>query len=335
MKKYIFLSLAISSLFLSCSKDNQTDPFNEFVVSMETDHGSDVYYNFTQGVVKSISRNTWDLAFSTPVQTAVIRINEGADAELYCVADTAAWSTYTSFNAVEYEELLNSKSDWSLGAFNVNHDPGNIFNYGWGTYAMADHNVHGDSLYVIRLTDGSFKKMVIKKKIGATDVYMLRWANIDGSEQVDTSFSCAPYASTKHFIHYSLTGSEVVEVEPDMSEWDLLFTRYNTMIPTGPSTFMKYPVTGVLSNPDISSAKAMGVPPVSATLADAAGGFINEADVIGYDWKVSDPVTHEISLVDSLSYFVQSVDGNTYQLYFSEYGGMGQGTITIKTRLVE
>ena len=137
----------------------------------------------------------------------------------------------------------------------------------------------------------------------------------------------------KHFIQYSIVNQEVVEAQPDKLSWDLLFTRYNIVIPTGPGMTMIYPVTGVISNPDVKTTEVSGVPVQSATFN--AAELQSGADVIGYDWKVSDPVTHEVSIADSLSYFIESVDGNTYQLYFTEYGGLGQGTIGIKTKNVQ
>jgi hypothetical protein len=98
---------------------------------------------------------------------------------------------------------------------------------------------------------------------------------------------------------------------------------------------MNYMVTGVLSNPDVTIAKVTGIPAQNANPSDAPGGYSSDANVIGYDWNVSDPETHAISLVDSVSYFVKSVDGNTYQMYFTNYGGLDAGTVTFKTKLVE
>ena len=335
MRHFLIFCLFSMFLFLSCSKDNETDPYEETVTSLGTNSTLDVYFSFAQGEVNSVVRSDWDLAFSTAMQSATIRINEGSDAELYCVGDTTEWNTYTTFDPADHTELLNDKADWSMGAFNINHDKSNVFNFGWGTYNMSDHIVYADSIYVLKLTDGSSKKLFIRKRFGTTGVYLLRWANIDGSEQVDASFSCAPYFNVKHFIHYSLVNQEIVEAEPDKGEWDLLFTRYNIIIPTGPGTSMKYPVMGILGNPNVSVAEVTGLPPESANISDSPEGFVADADAIGYDWKESHPVTHEISLVDSVSYFVQAVDGNTYQLFFTDYGGMEQGTITFKTRLLE
>jgi hypothetical protein len=92
---------------------------------------------------------------------------------------------------------------------------------------------------------------------------------------------------------------------------------------------------GVLLNQSHQGLKVMDVAPADAHYTDNADGFINDADVIGYDWKVSDPVTHEISLAENTSYFVKLADEKIYHLYFTEYGGEADGTLSINTKLVE
>ena len=192
MKNLILLFAVISSILISCEdNDSPQDPYQEYTISMGNNSEEDVYFSLAQGVANTATRADWDIEFSTPMQSAAIRINEGAGVQLYSVGDTNQWETVVSFDAGNYEELLNDNSDWSNGAFN--RTATGFPNYGWGTYHQGnpDHNVGGDSLYVIKLTDGSLKKFMIRSRIGLTGTYILRWADIDGSEEVNTSFSCA------------------------------------------------------------------------------------------------------------------------------------------------
>jgi hypothetical protein len=188
---------------------------------------------------------------------------------------------------------------------------------------------------VIRLTNGTYKKFFYRERIGATAIHYVEWANLDGSDPVETEVVASSYVGTRSFIHYSLVNQEIVEAEPLTDEWDLLFTRYVIQIPAGPGVFMDYPVMGVLSKSGISVAKVTDVPPAEALDTDSGDGYTENADAIGYDWKVSDPVTHEISLVENLSYFIKTIDGKIYQLYFTEYGGNTAGTIDFKVKAVE
>ena len=322
-------------LLVACEDDNNTSPYSGVTIAMGANSASDVYYNLADGAVSTVNRTDWDIAFSIPTQTATVLINEGAGVELYCVGDTNDWASVDENTITDLEPRYNDKTGWSVGAFNQNANPLDVFNFGWGHYNMADHSVYGDSIYVIKLTDGTYRKFFYRKRVGSTSVHHLQWANLDGTGAVNTTAVATAYTGTRNFIHYSIVNQEIVEAEPLIDEWDLLFTRYIIQIPAGPGVVMNYPVMGVLSKSGVTVGKATDVPPADATESDATGGYSDHADAIGYDWKVSDPVTHEVSLVDSTSYFIQTTDGKKYQLYFTNYGGNSAGTIDIKVKTVE
>jgi hypothetical protein len=334
MRNLTIISILLAMAVMACEEDNNTtDPYTEVTVSMGSNSADDVYYSMANGTIHTVTRTDWDLAFSVPMQSATVLINEGAGVELYCAGDTTDWDLIDENTVNDLTAVFNDNSDWSIGAFN--HFPSGVFNFGWGTYNMTDHNVYGDSIYIIKLSDGSLKKFFYKKRIGGTAVHHLRWADLDGSNLVNTTFASAAYFGTRHFIHYSLVNQEVVEAEPALDQWDVLFTRYIIQIPAGPGVIMNYPVMGVVSNPDVTVARVTGVAPDKAMDTDATAGYSEAKDAIGYDWKVSDPVTHAISLVDSTSYFIQSVDGKKYQVYFTGYGGNSEGSVTFKYKIVQ
>jgi hypothetical protein len=336
MKNYNRIIAVLATIFLvACEKDKNTNPFTEVTVAMGANSVSDVYYSLANGTVNTVTRTDWDIAFSVPTQSATVLINEGAGVELYCVGDTNNWDMIDENTITSLQPRFNDITGWTKGAFNQNSNTSNPFNFGWGHYNMSDHNVYGDSIYVIKLTNGVFKKFFYRERIGATATHYLSWANLDGSEPVNTTVVATSYVGTRNFIHYSIVNQEIVEAEPLKDQWDLLFTRYIIQIPAGPGVIMNYPVMGVLSNIGVTVAKVSGVPPANAIEADTTSGYSAQADAIGYDWKVSDPITHEISLVDSVSYFVASVDGKKYQLYFTGYGGSAAGTINLKLKTVK
>jgi hypothetical protein len=114
-----------------------------------------------------------------------------------------------------------------------------------------------------------------------------------------------------------------------------LFTRYVIMIPMGPGPLQPYPVMGVLINPNVTVAKVSGVAAEKAVDTQSANGYVSTADVIGWDWKINDPITHDTYIADSVSYFIKSVDGKKYQMYFTGYDGQTAGTMTFKVKTVE
>jgi len=333
MKKIILISFLVPAFLFSCEKNNDTSDNTETIL-MGDNHMYDVYYSFLQGEVASYDRSDWDIAFSVPLQTATILINEGAGVQLYSFGDTTSWDVVDTAGLSFRIPAFNDKSDWMNGAFNRFSEGG--FNFGWGTYDHANtYAVWGDSIYVIRLTNGEIKKLFIRKRDGYTDTYEMRWANIDGSDQTDASFSPAPYSDSKHFIQYSIVNKEVVEAQPDKDTWDILFTKYVVKIPYGQGVYIDYPVVGVLLRPGIEGLKVEAVNPENAHHTDASGDFTDQADVIGWDWKSSDPITHEISLADSTCFFVKVSASEIYRIYFTEYDSQSEGKISFKVKKVE
>jgi hypothetical protein len=333
MKKILFLIVLPLLFFVSCEKDkDKTDDTK--TVDMGANSSNDVYYSFANGVVKTLERVDWDIAFSVPLQTATIIINEGAGVQLWCVGDTNSWKTVGQSTIDNLKPRYNDKTDWMKGAFNQNQKP--PFNFGWGTYHMDTHNVSADSIFIIKLSDKSFKKLSIRQRTGASDTYVMRLSDPDGSNPVDASFSPALYSKTKHFIHYSLVNKKVVEAEPDKDKWDLIFTNYVVKVPAGPGTFMDYTVMGVLANKSVQLLKITDKAPEISALSDSAStGFKAQADLIGWDWKINDQVTHLYSIAPNTSYFAKLGSGAIYKIYFTNYVSQTVGTIEFKTKLVE
>lgn len=334
MKNILYILLFMTILVSSCKKDEDCRcDATEVDVFMGANQVNDVYYSFENGEVASVDRNDWDLAFSVPLRTATISINEGAGVELYKVGDTTVWESVDTSGMGNWTALYNDESNWLHGAFNVEAQG---FNYDWAIYDHSNsHNVIGQYIYVIKLSDGSIKKLYIIMRNGTTDTYVMRWANIDGSEQVDASFSPAPYADSKHFIHYSLVTNTVIEAEPDMDSWDMMFTRYVTKVPTGPDTEIDYPVMGVLLNQDLAGLEVSGIPAADASYSDSDDGFTDQADIIGWEWKEMDHVSQEISIVENTSFFVNKNDLGIYKIYFTAYSGEASGNITFMQQKVE
>jgi hypothetical protein len=329
MKKYIFLIILPALLFSSCKKESSSNDLGS--VSMGTNSATDVYYSFANGEAGTVANTDWDIAFSVPLMTASVIINEGSGTELYCVGDTNAWNNVNASTISGLEQRYNDKSNWMAGAFN--HNISDPMNFGWGTYNISQHLVKGDSIFIIKLGTGILKKLFIRGK-SSQGVFTLRWADIDGSNQVDMNVPTAT-DTTRHFIHFSLSQQQIVAAEPEKDKWDLLFTNYITLVPTGPASFMNYSVMGILANPDVKLIKVTGIAPETSKLSDANNDFSSQADLIGWDWKVYDQPANTYSIAPNTSYFAKLKNGKIYKIYFTEYGGHEAGTVSFKTELVE
>jgi len=285
----------------------------------------EVYYNLASGVKSSALRGQWDIAFRTSIQTASIITNDGSGVMLYTYpkADTSGWATLDTAGISGWKPLYNSLTDWELGAFNT-YSKG-MYDYGWGVYNISTHNLTGDSLYVIKLRNGEFRKLWIVGKASAFNKTSFRYAGLDGLAEHKVIVDCNPYIS-KNFLGYSLSDNVQVDFEPaDASTWDLLFTKYMGLSGTTP-----YSMTGVLSNYNTAAAKYH---PVALDFGNwVADDLDSSRSAIGADWKYYESSIYHIE--DSTVYFVQDKGGNLYKLVFKEFTGSSLGRVVFTKQKV-
>jgi hypothetical protein len=227
-----------------------------------------------------------------------------------------------------WNPLYNSIEDWEMGAFNAGTDTSNVFDYGWGVYNMATHNIAGDSLFVVKLADGSFKKMAIVQKNSVQNQWTFKYADLDGQNDTTVTFDADDYSS-RGFIHYSLKNKQFVEQE-SAERWQLLFTRYyDYTIP--------YYVTGVLTNNGVSVQQVGGVS--QADFKDFTPSLFNDTiSQIGSDWKSFNMGTFLYDIADDVVYFVQDTvgaDKSVWKIYFTGFSGSGTGTYSfVKEKMI-
>ena len=292
-------------------------------VIMGPGYANEIYYNMAAGAVASVPRNQWDIAFRTPKRSSSIMINEGAGVMLYTYpkADTSGWAAVDTSGLSGWTPMYNSFDDWENGAFsrNAKGHP----DYGWSIYNSVTHDLVGDSLFVIKLRDGSFRKLWIIRKFSSLARYSFRFANLDGSAESTVLFDCDPY-STKNFIGYSIQTSEGVDFEPAANSWDLLFTKYESIQPDG----TPYSVTGVITNDGIKTIEYRNVDPNTTqwnmALADSSRSSI------GYDWKSFNMNTFTYEVADSLVYFVRDLGDNMNKMIFTKFEGSSSGKIVFE-----
>ena len=243
---------------------------------------------------------------------------------LYPNGDTAQWNNIDTNGLENWTPRYNSDTSWSVTAFaaaNINHP-----DYGWGIYNSTTHIVEGDSIYILQLTDGSFKKFKMNAML-TTGEFTFSYADLDGSNPIDGTINKLTY-SGKNFVYYSVKTDAILDLEPMASEWDIVFTKYMQLQPQGGY----YPITGVLTNKDRNTAESRGI-----DLADAdwyGHTYSSEIGIIGGDWKKFNMTTYTYDIVDSLSYFVADTNNNVYQITFTGFAGSSTGkTYFTKTKV--
>lgn len=304
---------------------NSTD-----TLSMYPGYSNDIYYSMTNGEIANIPRAGWDIAFYTNAFSAGIIINEGFGVELYSYpnGDTADWATVDTTGLSTWTPLYNSPELWEDGAFNVGatgHP-----DYGWGVYNMVTHSVVGDSLYIIKTSEGNYKKLWIVQKISVDNLYEVKFANIDGSEEIDAPLDIKPYTE-KNFVYYSIDNNNLFDREP-LEDWDIMFTKYIDFTQDMSGNMVEYLVTGATSNVDHFANKFTEV---GADFDDwSSQPFDSLKNTIGYDWKSFDMGTFSWVVDDSTAFFVKNTAGDVYKLVFTYWAGAGSGEFALNKEMV-
>jgi len=332
---HLFISVAL--LFTATSVSAQTTVADS--VLLTSGYANQVFYSLVTGQKTSVDKNNWDIAFqATGLANAGIWINSASSpiSIAYQIpnADSSDWGTLIDTTGyATWQRLQNGTESWAQGAFNTNSTPGG-FDYGWGVYSGGPpHNVNGDSLYLLKLTDGSFKVLFLEQLNGAGNYYKFRFADIDGTNAVVDSIS---KNVDRNLVYYNLRDGEEVDREPSNNEWDLLFTTGLTanVVAGPPGTPPSAPSGVVYTNRGLSSVKVTGVPTDSAdyTTATFDTSIYNIAN--SYVIRNSTPPPGFWQILDSTTYFVKAKNEHVYKIVFTEFGGTGDGKIAFnKTQL--
>jgi hypothetical protein len=290
-------------------------------VSMNASYSNENYYTLSNDKEVAVVRNDWDLAFASDGLgggTSTVRINGGIGVELYKYSNNLNdWNTVdtTGFDW-SANKLVNSDTSWTTGAFE-NTTPASLFDLGWGTYNMITHSVDGDKIFILKLANGDYKKLIINSLISG--IYSFQYADLDGLNLVNATIDKSNY-SGKNFGYYSIQNGQALDREPVSNTWDLLFTKYITDL--GGGTY--YAVTGVLSNDDVTVAQINNVGDVNS-ISHLGHNYETKINVMGSDWKTFNFGTFSYEITDSLVYFAELPTDDIYKIIFTGFGGSSTG----------
>jgi len=286
-------------------------------VSIGAGYSNQVWYNLENGEVDSDAKTNWDMAFEISGISSSIRVNHvgGTKLWLYPNGDTSAWNTIDTNGLSAWTTLLNSDTNWSIGAANQDKDFSNDFDMGWGVYDLTTHHVTGNRLFILETTTGSFKKMIIERLAGGT--YFVRHANLDGSDQQQATINKTDYIG-ENFGYYSFADGAKSR-EPLSADWNLLFTQYADV------GFGGYPSTGVLLNGGVKAVKVYPVDDVDTYENYENHTFSTEINTIGFNWKSINFTTFQWDIADSTMYFVENQEGDVWKIKFTGFGGSSNG----------
>lgn len=323
-----FISLLILTLFVGVQLTAK-----EVKVDIDAKRTNSAYVNLSSSEISIVDNTNWDLSFMTPL-SAAIRINDGQGVRLWHVNDAsaddfdAALDTTGKFTV--WTELFNSTDEWQIGAFNMGLDgfsDDNPGEFGWGQYSQTV--VTGTELFVIKLRNGEYKKIVIDELSAGTFYFFysdLNNENLVQKEYVKSNFN------GKLQGYYDLEKGESLDREPAIDQWHLEFSKY-VQIVEGQGVIQPYPVVGVRTNRGVKVAQLDGVDVVN-TPEPKNEEFSSIITEIGHDWKELNFSTFEYEVIENRVYFVQKFElqevegetvevpvGDLYKLVFKAFEG--------------
>ena len=327
MKKHLLSFASGFILMISGTTGLAQIPMLPQQVIMGPGYANEVYYQFTTFSTYETPRDAWDISFKTMPESAAVLINDGTGATLwaYPYADTTGWVAIDTFELYLWPPLYNDEDDWENGAFNRNS--AGYPDYGWGVYNSTTQVITGDSIFIMQLSDDSYKKVWIVQKNTVENSYILRYANLDGSDYQEITLDCDPYIG-KDMVGFDMQVNIPVDYQPVKESWDILFTKYMAIHPSGTPVI----VTGVQGNPAILTKRFYPVDPEFNDWESAP--WDSTKSNIGWDWKWFDLGSMTYFIEDSMVFYVKEQAGNVYRLKFTGFEGTSTGVIDFGIAIV-
>ncbi len=305
----ILLSLALTSCFEeeAMVPPHEQGNLEEGQAGLGSNYERQVFFDLNHNTeVRSNLVSDWDLSFESSSGDWIIRLNTSK----FMYAGT---SFDTTFAAELDKSSMEMRFDASHG------DPDSTALRSW-FLSDSDAAESQKLVYLVdRGSDHQFNPVGFKKvqfDISGED-YLLRFANADNSQDSIVLISRDP---SVNLIYFSFdTG--IVDISPPTETWSLLFTKYTTMLVTDEGENYPYLVMGVMLNPDGVRATLDTIHDfMEMELTDTIDlELINQADVIGYEWKYYNFDAGFYTIEPYRSYVIRDRDGFYYKLRFSDF----------------
>ncbi len=273
----VFLAMALSSCF---KEDDPIPPHDkgdvvEEVIPLTQYYVNQVYFNLSAGEQVSVNlKNDFDLSFSAADSGFIIRLNSATFMKAALTQPTALEQvTDTSGLVWKFDKSDGNPDSTALRDWiSINGTDTTFQDKVW----VIDRGINAAG-FVLGLKKVKFVKLV-------NGSYHFTWANMDNSQQRDFVIEKIP---GYNFVQFSFEdGGKVVQLEPEKSEWDLIFTQYTTLLFTDEGDAYPYLVTGTLTNPGTRVAFDSTMNFADIVLEDVLFlDFSTSQDAIGYEWK--------------------------------------------------
>lgn len=320
MKKNLSILFLLAFTLFALAEEKEVN------VSLGTSYANQVFVKLGTDSVTTVAASAWDVmfnktssfSFSMRVNDARIQVYEAFNNYNSSITQQQ-WDTIGISNLSK--PLYNSETAWNKGAFdNVAVPEGTSgYPYGWGYYDMNTHHLFGSAIFLLKYSDGTFRKFKVDDYWSGYTVSYATWdaaTSSWGATATSTISNSTGFGYSYNF--FSFTTNSVVESIPADSQWDFVFTQYQTNLGT-----TMYKVTGVLQGYATKVAKS------TDGTAPAESNYSSQINTIGYDWKTFSSSSFTYTLTND-KYFVKSSDGVIYKLWFTSFVGSSNGNLAFR-----
>jgi hypothetical protein len=288
---------------------------------------NDVYFSLKNGTISTVSNTNWHLAFSVqsytsptnPAVSVAIRVNSAGNGTVVKRLDNANpanWRSIDTAGLTALPQQLDSDSTWNLSAFTAGYDfKGAIMDFKWGTYNQNTHHINGTKVFILQNADAGLAKKVFVKQLFYDSLWNVIISNIDNSDSVNITINKRHYPN-RMFVYYNASTKQVMNREPAIGSWDLLWTRYVAAI-KGPDGNLFYHVTGVLSNPKVLVEQNLGKKCNGVWLSTKTSKVDPSISAIGHNWKTATGPAYAVT--DTFVYFIKGQDARMHKLSFLSF----------------
>lgn len=328
--KHLFLSVIImmSVAMISCEKedhiynfppetpaDTTQHPLLYGVADIGMNYDNQVYFNLSTGGTVSKPFRNYDLAFEAAPSGFHIYMNTGklmfacrTGSVNMTSADTTGkqWFTDNDHLDADSTAINNSFHSASVAEQVYVIDRGKPeYNINWPERLRK--------LMIAEVTDSSYTIIYSKYNNTSADTFII---------SKNTNYSLMYFTFDN--------GGQLVQMAPEKSQWDFVFTRYTHTYFSEPlnSPYRYYlvnggglnnrwhGVTGIM----LKDSLPRYVPFDDFKLSNVGNyTFLQNADIIGFDWKSYDFNSSTYLIVPNKYFVIRNVDGNYFKIRFTDF----------------
>jgi len=307
----IINSILFLIIFISCeTEDSALDPpkpgdIETMQIEIEYPYLNQVYYDCgTNSVVSQNTKYDWDLAFECGVEGSHIILNSSKGMYAKNLKNVELDFVHSDPKNIDW--------DWDVSSGDLDSL---AIKTSWGNLG----NIFMENVFIInRQYNSSFEHSgYVNMRILSIDdkKYEIEYFDYNNNKITKTEII---KDNSRNFVHFSFENGQI-EIEPKKDEWDILFTNYQNKF-----IELDYPfvITGALINRynKVSVAEDSTRIFQDITLGDSSNyEFSNNADIIGYDWKIRNSDDNSFEIDERKFYIIRATEGIFYKLKFVDF----------------